>query len=140
MKAGTLFVRVSVLALFVLLTGSFATASGADPSKDAQDLLNFLKGGDFDSFSSGIADRMDAPTGKIDGQIAPWKNLASRIRPAYIDRIRQIDYGTSLKRFIYSIYYGKRNFIFVSLYYARLQDGWRLYDFSYNTNLKKILE
>ena len=140
MKAGTLFVRVSALALFILLIGSFATASGADPSKDAQDLLNFLKGGDFDSFSSGIADRMDAPTGKIDGQIAPWKNLASRIRPVYIDRIRQIDYGTSLKRFIYSIYYGKRNFIFVSLYYARLQDGWRLYDFSYNTNLKNILE
>jgi hypothetical protein len=142
MKRRAVFAQALCIVLFVLLSGGFATAtaSSGDPAKDAQDLLNFLKNGDFDSFSAGIANRMNAPRGKLDGQIAPWKNLASGIRPVYIDKIRQVDYGTSLKLLIYSIYYGKRNFIFVSLYYARLQEGWRLYDFSYNTNLKKILE
>jgi len=142
MKRRAVFVQTIILVLFALFSGGFATAtaSSGDPAKDAQDLLNFLKSGDFDSFSSGIATRMNAPRGKIDGQIAPWENLASGIRPVYTDKIRQVNYGTSLKRLIYSIYYGKRNFIFVSLYYARLQEGWRLYDFSYNTSLKKILE
>jgi hypothetical protein len=65
--------------------------------------------------------------------------IAGAVKPVYIDLIKQVDYGHSLKKFIYAVYYGQRHYIFIELYYARLEIGWRLFNFSYNTSLKELL-
>jgi len=142
---GALFLAAVAVTLAVAAAQRRCEAAAAAPVADpaggkAEALMALVARGDFESVAARVSAGLNVPRAKIDPQVDPWKNLVGEKRPVYIDRIRHTAYGKTLKRYVYAVYYGKRRFIYVSLYYARLEDGWRLFDFSYNSKLTKVID
>ena len=129
-----------VAAIFSPTITVSAQSEAAGIVSDANKLLDLVKSGQFDLLSKTIQGKMNAQPGAIQKQVDPMKRMVGNSKPIYYDLIHESDYGKTFKNMKYAVYYGNRRFIYYSFYYARLEKGWELFDFSFNTNFKEIMK
>ena len=128
-----------VVIILAVLTPAAAAAQTAEPILDpkvwADETVKTLADGDFQAFIANMAMAVDQKTPEqLTQDMQPLQNLVGDRQALYTDLLEEQQLGDSLAEYLYALYYGERNFIFIRLRFARLEEGWGLINISFDAD------
>ncbi len=144
--------RAFVLALCLALAGttpaafiSAATAAEAPktistPDAWSERVLDTLAAADYDQLELLLLGAIDDRDDQIRALLDEFRAWVGDRRVVYSDLLQDRQLGTSMAQRVYSIYYGDRRFMYVSMIFARGEGNWLVMAFNFDTEVGNLLQ
>ena len=71
--------------------------------------------------------------------VGPLVGFVGERRPAYVDTVQDVRHGTTFRRLTLSAWYEGLDFVFYAFDFFRLERGWALRSFSFNSDFAEIM-
>lgn len=121
------------------VTSAVAEQSVNDRSAWLEETATIIKAGRIDDLEKKIkvtlGSNMHEDVARL---ITPLSKVMAGHKAIYVDKISRSQLGQSFDQHVYAAYYSKRDFVFYSFTFARLEKGWQLYALDYADNLNDL--
>ena len=137
---------MKLLSAFILSVslgfGGFAHAEERSiPDRDIwlEEAAKLIKAGDFDELEARSKETLGPSMHEDVVELLRPLKLAMKDQEAlYIDKISNVKMGETFDNHIYAAYYGNREFLFYTVTFAKLENGWQLWAFDYAETLEGL--
>ncbi|MEM9009796.1 MAG: hypothetical protein AAGE18_01110 [Pseudomonadota bacterium] len=135
--------RAVLPVLFTLASGSVALADEPIADREAW-LASAVEAIETGQLTS-LQEQLDGTLGPemhddVMLTVMPLKQALGEEPALYVDHLETEMLGESFETHQYAAYYGERSFVFYTFTFARLDDGWHIYDLTYTDDFAEARE
>ena len=137
--------RILAAALFLFTLAGQAAAeepprSISSPEEWSTEVMASIKAADYDGLELLLLGAIDHKEPEIRDMLGQFRAWVGPLGVVYSDLLFKRDLGTSMEQRIYSVYYGSRRFMYVSMVFARGEGNWLVMAFNFDTEIDRLMD